>query len=91
MQRSQETKTVAFLRVYAHCTVLFLSQKSNQNIWFSATLDFSLVFRWFSAFSPTLRTGVSKKTKVFCFGEFFLSIFENQATAWFPWSCLYLK
>jgi hypothetical protein len=48
----------------------FLAQKSNQNTWFSATLDFSLVFRWFSAVSPTLCTVVSKKTKLSCFGGF---------------------
>jgi uncharacterized phage infection (PIP) family protein YhgE len=48
-----------------------LAQKSNQNTWFSATLDFSLVFCWFSAFSPTLCTVVSKKTKLSCFGGFF--------------------
>ncbi len=35
-----------------------LAQKSNQNTSFSATLDFSSVFRWFSAFSPTLCTVV---------------------------------
>ena len=52
------------------CTVLFLAQKSNQNTWFSAALDFSLVFRWFSAFSPTLCTVISKKTKLSCFGGF---------------------
>jgi hypothetical protein len=48
-----------------------LAQKSNQNTWFSATLVFSLVFRWFSALSPTLCTVVSKKTKLSCFGGFF--------------------
>jgi hypothetical protein len=35
----------AVQRVYAQS--FFLAQKSNQNTWFSATLDFSLVFRWF--------------------------------------------
>jgi hypothetical protein len=50
-------------------TVLFVAQKSNQNTWFSATLDFSLAFRWFSAFSPT--HSVFKKTKLSCFGRFF--------------------
>jgi hypothetical protein len=54
--------------VYAQS--FYLAQKSNQNTWFSATLDFSLVFRWFSAFSPTLCTVVSKKTKLSCFGGF---------------------
>ncbi len=34
----------------------FLVQKSNQNTWFSATLDFSLVFRWFSSSPPTIFT-----------------------------------
>jgi hypothetical protein len=52
-------------------TVLFLAQKSNQNTWFSVTLDFSLVFPWFSAFSPILCTVVSKKPKFSCFGRFF--------------------
>jgi hypothetical protein len=41
----------------------FLAQKSNQNTWLSATLDFSQVFLWFSSFSPTLCTIVSKETK----------------------------
>ncbi len=41
----------------------FLAQKSHQNTWFSATLDFSLVFPWFSAFSLTLCTVVSKKPR----------------------------
>ncbi len=66
----------------------FLTQKSNQNTWFSATLDFSLVFRWFSAVSPTLCTILSKKSKVSCFGGFFSLVFKNQAIAWFSWSCL---
>ncbi len=44
------------LREYALLPSPFLAQKSNQNTWFSATLDFSLVFRWLSAFSPTLFT-----------------------------------
>jgi hypothetical protein len=33
----------------------------------TTTLDFSLVFRWFSAFFPTLCTVLSKKTKLSCF------------------------
>jgi hypothetical protein len=53
----------------------FLAQKSNQNTWFSATLDFSLIFDWFSAFSPTLSTVVSKKNKLSCFGGFFSLVF----------------
>jgi hypothetical protein len=57
------------LSVYAQS--FYFAQKSNQNTWFSATLDFSLVFHWFSAFSPTLCTVVSKKTKLSCFGRFF--------------------
>ncbi len=56
-------------RVYAQSFIL--AQKSNQNTWFSTTLDFFLVFRLFSAFSPTLCTVVSKKTKLYCFGGFF--------------------
>jgi hypothetical protein len=48
----------------------FLAQKSNQNTWFSATLDLSLVFRWFSAFSPTLCTVVSKQTFLVLAGFF---------------------
>jgi hypothetical protein len=67
----------------------YLAQKSNQNTWFSATLDFSLVFRWFSAFSPTLCTVISKKTKLSCFGGFFSLVFKIKATAWFSWSCLH--
>jgi hypothetical protein len=59
--------------------------------WFSATLDFSLVFRWFSAFSPTLYTVVSRKTKLSCFGGFFSLVFKIQATAWFSWSCLHAE
>jgi hypothetical protein len=55
-----------------------LAQKSNQNTWFSATLDFSLVFRWFSAVSPTLCTVVSKKTKRSCFGGFFPWFFKSK-------------
>ncbi len=69
----------------------FLAQKSNQNTWFSATLVFSLVFRWFSAFSLTLCTVVSKKTMRSCFGGFFSLVFEIQATAWFSWSCLHAE
>ncbi len=45
------------------CTILFLAQKSNQNTWFSATIDISLAFPWFSAFFPTLCTVISKKTR----------------------------
>ena len=75
------------LRGYAQ--FFFLAQKSNQNTWFSATLDFSLVFRWFSAFSPTQCTVVSKKTKLSCLGGFFSLVFKIQATAWFSWSCLH--
>jgi hypothetical protein len=71
------------------CTVLFLAQKSNQNTWFSATLVFSLVFRWFSAVSPTLCTVISKKHKLSCFGGFFPLVFKIQATAWFSWSFLH--
>jgi hypothetical protein len=67
----------------------FWAQKSNQNTWFSATLVFSLVFRWFSAVSPTLCTVLSKKTKLSCFGGFFSLVFKIQATAWFSWSCLH--
>jgi hypothetical protein len=48
-----------------------LAQKSNQNTWFFATLDFSLIFRWFSAVSPTLCTVLSKKSNVSCFGGLF--------------------
>jgi hypothetical protein len=69
----------------------FLAQKSNQNTWFSATLVFSLVFRWFSAVSPTLCTVVYKKTKRSCFGGFFSLVFEIQATAWFSWSYLHAE
>ncbi len=54
------------------CTVLLVGAEIQpKNTWFSATLDFSLVFRWISAFSPTLCTVVSKKTKLSCFGGFF--------------------
>jgi hypothetical protein len=63
-----------------------LAQKSNQNTWFSATLDFSLIFNWFSAFSLTLCTVISKKTKLSYFGGFFSLVFKIQATAWFSWS-----
>jgi hypothetical protein len=55
-----------FLRK-GYAQFFFLAQKSNQKTWFSATLDFSLVFRWFSDVSPTLCTVVSKKTKLSCF------------------------
>ncbi len=71
---------VWILREYAQS--FFLAQKSNQNTWFSATLVFSLVFRWFSAVSPTLCTVVSKKTKLSCFGGFFFLGFLN------PSNCL---
>jgi hypothetical protein len=54
-----------------HAQSFFWARKSNHNTWFPATLDFSLVFHWFSAFSPTLCTVVSKKTKLSCFGGFF--------------------
>jgi hypothetical protein len=63
-------------RVYAQ--LFSLAQKSNQNTGFSATLDFSLVFRWFSAVSPTLCTVVSKKTKLSCFGGFFPWFFKSK-------------
>jgi hypothetical protein len=76
-------------REYAQ--TFFLAQKSNQNTWFSATLVFSLVFRWVSAVSPTLCTVLSKKTKLSCFGGFFSLVFEIQATAWFSWSCLHAE
>jgi hypothetical protein len=65
-------------RVYTHYTVLFLAQKYNQNTWFSATLDFSLVFRWFSAVSPTLCTIIFKKTKLSCFGGYFPWFFKSK-------------
>jgi hypothetical protein len=71
--------------------IFFLALKSNQNTWFSATLDFSLVFPWFSAVSPTLCTVISKKTKLSYFGGFFSLVFKIQATAWFSWSCFMLK
>jgi hypothetical protein len=60
-------------RVYAQS--FFLAQKSNQNTWFSTTLDFFLDFCWFSAFFPTLCTVLSKKTKLSCFGGFFSLVF----------------
>jgi hypothetical protein len=63
------------LHTRGYMNSLFLAQKSNQNTWFSAPLDTSLVFRWFSAFSPTLRTVVYKKTKLSCFGGFFSLVF----------------
>ncbi len=53
----------------------FLAQKSNQNAWFSTTFDFSLYFRWFSAFFPTLCTVLFKKTKLSCLGGFFSLVF----------------
>ena len=46
-------------------------------------------FVGFSAFSPTLCTVVSKKTKLSCFGGFFSLVFKIQATAWFSLSCLH--
>jgi hypothetical protein len=49
----------------------FLGQKSNQNTWFSATLDFSLVFRWFSAFSATLCTVFLRKPSFRVLADFF--------------------
>jgi hypothetical protein len=55
-----------------------LAQKSNQNTWFSTTLDFSLDFRWFSAFFPTLCTVLSKKTKLSCFGGLFSWFFKSK-------------
>jgi hypothetical protein len=64
-----DASSMCLKRGYAQS--FYLAQKSNQNTWFSATLDFSLVFRWFSAFSPTLCTVISKKTKLSCFGGFF--------------------
>jgi hypothetical protein len=42
-----------------------------------------LVQKSSSAFSSTLCTEVSKKTKLFCFGEFFSLVFKNQVTACF--------
>jgi hypothetical protein len=68
-----------------------LAQKSNQNTWFSTALDFSLGFRWFSAFFPTLCTVLSKKTKLSCFGGFFSLVFLIQAIAWFSWSCFHAE
>jgi hypothetical protein len=55
-----------------------LAQKFNQNTWFSATLDFPLVFRWFSAFSLTLCKVVSEKTKPSYFGGIFPWFIETK-------------
>jgi hypothetical protein len=82
-----KVKVAKVLREYAQ--TFFLAQKSNQNTWFSATLVFSLDFRWFSAVSPTLCTVVSKKTKLSCFRGLISLVLEIQATAWFSWSCLH--
>jgi hypothetical protein len=48
-----------------------LAQKSNQNTWFSATLVFSLVFRWFSAVSPTLAQSFLRKPSFLVLADFF--------------------
>ncbi len=71
--RGMTIHVLCSLRGYAQS--FFFAQKSNQNTWFSATLVFSLVFRWFSAVSPTLCTVISKKTKLSCFGGFFSLVF----------------
>jgi len=63
-------------RVYAQS--FFWHRNSNQNTWLSATLDFSLVFRCFSAFSPILCTVVAKKTMLSCFGGFFPWFFKSK-------------
>jgi hypothetical protein len=55
----------------------FLAQKSNQNTWFSVPW-ISIVFCWFSAFSPALCTFVSKKTKLSCFDGFFSMVFKSK-------------
>jgi hypothetical protein len=86
---TKSPSTPALQRVYAQ--TFYLAQKSNQNTWFSATLVFSLDFRWLSAVSPTLCTVVSKKTKLSCFGGLFSLVFEIQAFAWFSRSCLHAE
>ncbi len=59
------------------CTVLFFGAEIQPiKTWFSATLDFSLVFPWFSAVYPTLCTVVYKKTKTSCFGGFFSLVWQ---------------
>jgi hypothetical protein len=54
-------------------------------------LDFSLVFRWFSASPPTLFTVVSKKNLGFLFWQgFFLGFYKPSNSLGF-WSYLHLK
>jgi hypothetical protein len=74
-----------------HSTVLSFGAEIQPKTWFSATFDFSLVFRWFSAFSPTLCTVVTKKTKLSCVGGFFSLVYKIPATVWVSWSCLHAE
>jgi hypothetical protein len=56
-------------------------QKSNQNTWFSATLVFSLVFRWFSAVSHTLCTlaqSFLRKPSFLVLADFFPWFFKSK-------------
>ena len=67
-----EDTFLIFFNQRGYAQFFSLAQKSNQNTWFSATLDFSLVFRWVSAVFPTLCTVISKRS---CFGGFFSLVF----------------
>ncbi len=49
----------------------FFAQKSNQNTWFSATLDFSLVFRWFLLSSPPFAQSFLRKPSFLVLADFF--------------------
>jgi hypothetical protein len=59
-------------------TVLFLAQKSNQNPWFSTTLDFSLDFRWFFAFFPPYAQSFLRKPSFLVLADFFPWFFKSK-------------
>jgi hypothetical protein len=55
--------------VYAQS--FYLAQKSSQNTWFSATLDFSLVFRWFLLSPPPYAQSSLGKPSFLVLADFF--------------------
>jgi hypothetical protein len=59
---------------------LFLAQKSNQNTWLSDTLDFSLVFRWVSAFFLPYAHSQSflRNARFLVLADFFLNFLKTR-------------
>ncbi len=57
---------------------LFLAQKSNQNTWFSATLDFSLVFVGFLLSPPPYAQSFLRKPSLLVLADFFPWFFKSE-------------